>query len=534
MSVMLFGNLLIFAIIGYFIKKWGINLGKMKWCIAFVWIGLTMFLYMNITGILDSGYHLIDDHEIYEIKADFLQIGFWGTMIKWLKADLNIRFRFTYFLFRIAECYFLGDCFKLWHIVQGAISVLSLFTAYFFARRMQTPPWLSWLFSMAIFLGGGQSAVFWRLGPQEGMGVLLLMLTLISLTYYAEYKKIFIVPVILTFFLAGIKESFLILLPLLPFLLLVIEMKHEGKFDLSGCRDKIRDKWLYWAAVYAIFAADMGIVIFRVGTNKIGYAGIDSTYGLKEYLKVIFEICMGSFRAYVLVSGVGIVLLLILLVVLKRKISLKKLYPEILASILIFGYILASQFVLYAKSGMYERYLIPATVGFSMFWIIDMNNIVKKLPIPVFCHYIFMVFLALVLTLGYKDDESACQYAQDGKNTTEMMGKIAEYGDMKPDIIVSLGYEMDVSVSVYLQEKYGIKTVYNVNYSGSDDGIAHDGWKKSLEEKDGIELDKGHIYMGYGEELEKDMEAYGLSMEDFSAYEYGKYALYVSNAFDGR
>lgn len=143
MSVMLFGNLLIFAIIGYFIKKWGINLGKMKWCIAFVWIGLTMFLYMNITGILDSGYHLIDDHEIYEIKADFLQIGFWGTMIKWLKADLNIRFRFTYFLFRIAECYFLGDCFKLWHIVQGAISVLSLFTAYFFARRMQTPPWLS-------------------------------------------------------------------------------------------------------------------------------------------------------------------------------------------------------------------------------------------------------------------------------------------------------------------------------------------------------------------------------------------------------
>lgn len=363
---------------------------------------------------------------------------------------------------------------------------------------------------------------------------MLLMLTLISLTYYAEYKKIFIVPVILTFFLAGIKESFLILLPLLPFLLLVIEMKHEGKFDLSGCRDKIRDKWLYWAAVYAIFAADMGIVIFRVGTNKIGYAGIDSTYGLKEYLKVIFEICMGSFRAYVLVSGVGIVLLLILLVVLKRKISLKKLYPEILASILIFGYILASQFVLYAKSGMYERYLIPATVGFSMFWIIDMNNIVKKLPIPVFCHYIFMVFLALVLTLGYKDDESACQYAQDGKNTTEMMGKIAEYGDMKPDIIVSLGYEMDVSVSVYLQEKYGIKTVYNVNYSGSDDGIAHDGWKKSLEEKDGIELDKGHIYMGYGEELEKDMEAYGLSMEDFSAYEYGKYALYVSNAFDGR
>lgn len=534
MDIMFLGNLLIFAIAGYFIKKREINLGKKEWCIVFVWLSVTMLLFMKITGILDSGYHLIDDHEVYEIKADFLQFGFWGTMIKWLKADLNIRFRFSYFIFRILECYFLGDRFKLWHITQSMISALGVFTAYFFARRMQTPPWLSYLFSMVIFLGGGQSAVLWRLGPQEGMGVLLLMLTLISLTYYAENKKIFGVSVILTFFLAGIKESFLILLPLLPLLLLIIEMRREGDFDLLKCRNRIRDKWLYWVVTYAIFAVDMCIVIFRVGTNEIGYAGIDSAYGVKEYFKGILGICLGSFRVYILISGVGILFLLACLLTLKRKVFTKDISAEILVSVLAFGYIVASQFVLYAKSGMDERYLIPATVGFSIFWIIDINSIVKKLSVPFFCHSIFMVFLTLALIVGGKESESACLYAMDGKNTTEMMEQIARYEDLNPDIIISLGYEMDFSVSVYLQEKYGIKTVYNVNYSGNDGSVVQDGWRKDPEEREGIEFDKAHMYLGYGEKIESDMKNYGLNIEDFSAYKYGKYVLYVSKIFDDR
>lgn len=532
MGVMLFSSLIVFALCEYLLKKYKVDLGKKEWCIVFAWIGLTVFWFMNGYGVLDSGYHLIDDHEVYEIRADFSHFGFWGTMMKWLRTDLNIRFRFSYFLFRITECYLLGDCFKLWHIAQSVIAVLSLFTAYFFARRMQTPPWLSYLFAMAIFLGGGQSAVLWRLGPQECLGVLLFMLTLICLTYYAEQKRVFILSAILTFFLGGIKESFLILLPLLPILLLIMEIRRGKENSLKECLNMIKGKWQYWIVTYAIFAVDICIVIFRVGTNKIGYAGIDEEFGLMEYAKAIFEICRGSFGVYTLVSVIGVCFLFILIYIWRQSFFIKAALPKILTSLLIFGYILASQFVLYAKGGMYERYLIPATIGFAVFWIIDMTYLMQKIHIPFSYYSFFMIFLAIMLASGYGDDESARKYAQDGKNTTEMMDQIAEYKDLSPDIIVSLGYEMDVSASIYLQEKYGIKTVYNLNYSRNDGSRVYDGWRTDQEEKDAIEFDEAHMYLGYANEIKSEMSNHGLHVEDFSLYTYGDYALYVDKIFD--
>lgn len=532
MGITFLGSLIIFALGEYYCKKHKKNLGKKEWLFVFIWIGLTVFMFMGGSGILDSGYHFIDDHEIYEIRADFSRFGFWESMVKWLKADLNIRFRFSYFLIRISECWLLGDHFRLWHIVQSTIAVLSIFMAYYFARRMQTPSWLSYLFSMGIFLGGGQSAVLWRLGPQECLGVLLLMITLICLTYYAEQKRFFLWSVVLTFFLGGIKESFLILLPLLPFLLLTMEMRKENEISFKRCLGMIKDKLLYWIVTYAIFAIDMCIVVLRVGVNKIKYAGIDKTFGIKEYMKATLEICSGSFRAYTLVCVIGVCFLPVLFLVWKWNCLTKSVFLEILISVLTFGYILASQFVLYAKSGMDERYLIPATIGFSLFWTIDMAYLIKKVSIPVCFYNFFMVFFALMLAAGYKDDESAWRYAQDGKNTTAMMEQVAEYKELNPDIVVSLGYEMDVSASIYLQERYGIKTVYNLNYSEGNGSLVYDGWRKDQKEKDSIEFDKAHMYLGYMNGIEDDMENHGLNLKDFSLYIYGDYALYIDKTLD--
>lgn len=179
-------------------------------------------------GILDSGYHLVDDHEVYTIGKDLESFGFGETLLKWLQTDLNIRFRFTYFIIRIMECAVFGANFELWHIFYTLLASLSLFLSYVFARKMKCPMWISYIFSILIF-AGSQVAVFWRLGPQENLATILLMLVLIQLFEYVKKKTPLklLVLVVLTIFLGGIKEAFLILLPILPLLLVFWEIREE-------------------------------------------------------------------------------------------------------------------------------------------------------------------------------------------------------------------------------------------------------------------------------------------------------------------
>ena len=151
---------------------------------------------------------------------------------------------------------------------------------------------------------------------------------------------------------------------------------------------------------------------------------------------------------------------------------------------------------------------------------------------PVRYYYFFTAVLSIILILGLKDEKNAREYAQDGKYTTEMLGEVARHQEANPDIIVSLGYESDLSASVYLQEKYGIKSVFNVNYSHFDDNKVHDGWITDLAEKESIDFNKAGMYLGYYGEIENLMENNGVNLENFLQYKYGKYVLYINKFMD--
>lgn len=218
-QIVLIGCLFLFIVAGCILNKEKIDNPSIKeYSIIFTVFTIILFVFMWKTGVLNSGYHFVDDHEVYVIGRDFSKFGFWKTMQKWLLNDMHIRFRFTYQLLRVIECFLVGDNFFVWHILQTFISVLSLFLSYVFARKMQCTVWMAYIFSTIIFIGGGQSDVFWRLGPQENWGILILMLTLICLYKYAEVDKVgnLVKTILMTILLGGIKESFLLILPLLP------------------------------------------------------------------------------------------------------------------------------------------------------------------------------------------------------------------------------------------------------------------------------------------------------------------------------
>lgn len=503
-----------------------------EYVIAAAFFLLLMFWFMSFTGVLESGYHLVDDHEAYTISRDFGQYGFWGTMYKWISNDLHSRFRFTYFLIRITECYFFRDNFVLWHAFQTGTAAAGLFLSYIFARRMKCTIWGAYVFAVIIFVGGGQSAVWWRLGPQENLGTILLMLTLLSLRNYLERNKTgnLIPAIIFTIFLGGIKEAFLLILPLLPIWLVYWEINKNGQeINLPNAFAAFKKYRIYSLTTYLAFLVDIAIILLYVGTNKHGYAGIDVSYGIWDYIRGIKGIVDGRLGLYIKVTIIGILFLLVPIWVscVKERQKLFRLFLQMLVPVLSAVYFLGVQFILHAESGMYERYLLPSTVIFAYFWLIDMYRFVEFLRKFMGGYYMFVIFMALAMITGVNDEDRARGYAEDGKNTTIMLSKVVEYADETSNIIVGIGYEEDFAAAVYLQEKYNIKSTYNLFYTARKDNIVHDGYICDADEKETITLEEAQIFMGYSHAIIPIMEEYSISQQNFELYTYGDYALYI-------
>lgn len=532
--IVLIGGLLIAGLLSHMLeRRKRDNITIKEYAITIVCFLLLMFGFMGYTGILSSGYHLIDDHEIYTIGKDLSKFGYWKTVYRQIFNDLHIRFRFTYYLIRVTECYLFGDNFVLWHSFQTVIAAAGLFFSYVFARKMECTVLGAYIFTVIIFIGGGQAAVWWRLGPQENLGIILLMLTLISLQCYLQKNKIsnLILSIALTVFLGGIKEAFLLLLPLLPVWLVYWEINLNGQeVSWKGIRIILQKRWIYFLATYLVFLIDMAVILLYVGINRIGYAGIDDTYGIVDYIRGIWYIVIGKLRLYIITSMIGVLFLFVLLCISWMKGQRELLFRLarcMIIPILTFGYFLGGQLILHVKSGMFERYLLPATVAFAYFWLIDLNGFIRFDKKIMKGYYVFVTFMALTLIVGVNDEEQARTYAADGKNTTSMLSMAAAYADKNPNIIVGEGYEKDFSSSVYLQEKYHVKSVYNLYYSTVENGIVRDGYLCDADEKEAITIDEAQMFIGYPDMLIPIMEEYGISRQNLESYAFGDYVLYI-------
>lgn len=534
LHLILICGLIIAILPTYLFQKKGIHdITVKEYAIAAVYCLIFMFGFMSYTGVLGSAYHLIDDHEVYTIGKDLRELGYWKTVYRCISSDLHIRFRFTYYFIRVTQCYFFRDNFVLWHVFQTVTAACGLFLSYVFARRMKCSVWGAYIFAIIIFIGGGQAAVWWRLGPQENLGIIILMSSLLSLQNYLlkNTKEYLVLSVILTILLGGIKESFLMILPLLPVWIAYEEIK-RNKQDICFCNIWIalKNRWIYFLTTYFVFLVDIAIILFVVGTNKIEYAGIDASYGIVDLIKGIVWILCGRLRLYVITSIIGILCLIFpacISWVNKQRGSLLSLVHHAAIPVLLFGYFLGAQFIIHAKSGMFERYLLPTTVAFAYFWLINMNGFMIFRQGFLKGYYVFITCMAFILIIGSNDEEQARIYAKDGKNTTSILSMAASYADGNSNIIVGMGYEKDCSASVYLQEKYHIRSVYNLFYSPVEGDMVRDGYLCDADEKEMIAIEEAQMFIGYPDTITSLMGEYDISLQGFESYAFGDYMLYV-------
>lgn len=513
-----------------------LNREKRTWdkCIFLMLFLIFFLIIFYIMGILDSGYHFVDDHEFVRYNKSLLSEGLVSTLITAVKNDMLIRFRFTYTIIRVLESYLFPNFIAL-HIFQTLLVALAFYLSYIFARMCGCSILLSCILPLIIYIGP-QAEVWWRLGPQENLGVLFLMLTLTALIRYMNTTKkvdLFIVA-ILIFFLGGTKESFLVLIPVLPLFMVWYSLRKEGlALDWTSVKVVVRKykSIIGWCCV--VFGVDILFILCVVGTNKIGYAGIDSNYGLGKYISNVMSLCAEELKPYIVTTICLIILVTtsnVYIAIKQKKYHMSNLW---ILEMAIFLFVFATQLVLHAKSGIFLRYFIPSTIGFGLLWTIFLadkargNKIVK-------CIYNIVIIMGISKMIWGSDVwEKGVFYADNGKNTEAVMQEIASYSDREPTVVSAMASELDLSLSIYLQEVHGMDAVYGVYCSEMKDGMVSDGYRLSDIEKESMPILDADIYITYegNDGWQELVDSHGLKLDEYIRQDFGRYYLYVSKNY---
>lgn len=415
------------------------------------WAGL--FLY---SGTLTSGYHLIDDHEMVRMSGDLNNRNFFDVSSEWLLRDLATRFRPIYYLHRILVVQVLGTDFVLLSLQNLGLLIATSWLLFLFCKNLKFKAIYSFIF---VFTGlvGMQTAIWWRLGPNEAIGLFLLSLGFyfLSKSYkvknHSRYRAL---AVFFTLLASLCKESFVMMIPVVLFTNFYL---YHQKHSVSLFKNIWQNKF-FNLILTVILAIEAILVFFVVGTNRIGYAGgdADSLNPIKilstfRYLALDSNWQLLLFVVFTYFLGLGIYYYR------ERKWPQKR-YVPLVASLIAFILIVLPQVILHVKSGIYERYLIPGTLGFSFLILFLISQSISFLKdrrarylllvvILVFGGYFF--YLKVKGTLFY-----AKQFAADGRTVNAALQAVEQNSTESDSIIIAAepvqNYEEGYSLKYYL------------------------------------------------------------------------------------
>ena len=337
-----------------------------KWEFFIIFILAVLLVSMPILGMgtLTSGFHLVDDHEFlrwtYEIRCQ--KESLYYIFKTWFWRDLEWRYRPLYYFLRISSCYLFGDNFIAYSVLKALEIVFTIIILYYCGREMGAGKICSVLFAFMSMVGY-QSAVWWKLGPQESFATLLFAAGFFCMLKYLKgnQKGWMAGSIFLFILMANYKESYIILIPFFMLYVLYFEMNASGKekITLEGIWYCTKKRLGYLIALLVVFMVPVFIIVFYVGTDRYGSVGFESGMSILEYVDGLGRSLKGDLKWY---KRFGILFFMILLTYWDE---LKKLWKEILLTVTF----LLPQIVLYGRSGIGERYVLPGSIGFAFFFV---------------------------------------------------------------------------------------------------------------------------------------------------------------------
>lgn len=431
-----------------------------SWLICAVVIGGILCL----TGNLFCGWHRIDDHETFQIIKLYKQggVSFSDAASFWIKEDWKIRWRPLYWFFRVLLPYLFGNVVILYKLLLCSVGIATGRMLYASARNLKCSIKASWVF-VALIILGRQFEVWCRISNQENLGIFFFAICLYLLT--KQYKervfgwKIDFCILFFAFCSALMKESFLLLLPGIAWL--------RVGFEFVGRLYRPKDIWkvlrsngLFIILDLVFFSLNIYVITAYVGVNQIGYAGLDKNYGIKDYIWAMMRMCKESLSLYFWLACILLAVVIVycikgLLTWKKTKTAAWNLFKagdeNIYLVLLLFGlYVIGTQMILYAKSGMWDRYLLPAIAGFALIFVVCLDHWIQDRRFRV----IWLAVLSLfILGRGWSSVyKVSSRYAAEARAINKVYDVILDSTE-EDDKIVSFfrNTESDTSFSIFME-----------------------------------------------------------------------------------
>lgn len=323
---------------------------------------LLVFGVVAATGTLTSGFHLVDDWEFakYVDRMTLDGISLWECLKEAVGFDLTLRFRPLYYINRVLMAYVFGINLTAMSVVKASEIVVALAALYYCARQMKCNMVYAALFSLTVMVGY-QSAVWWKLGPQESYGIMMFAVGFYFLLKWLSTDRrgyalaSFAALLLMSFY----KESFILLLPFVGLYVLYMQMRGK-KVTVGNLWEAVRERLPYLLAIGILFVAEMVLIVFVIGTNNYSYVGLDETIAADQYIQVWNNAAHANLKWYV---RFGILMGLLFLTYWEQT---KKLGWEILLT----AAVIVPQCVTYSKTALEERYILPCVFGYAFFFVI--------------------------------------------------------------------------------------------------------------------------------------------------------------------
>ena len=339
------------------------QLGRRKEAVL-VWgfFALLVFGVVSIMGTLNSGFHLVDDWEFAKY-VDWMTLegrSLWECLKEAVGYDLTMRFRPLYYINRVLMAAVFGINLTAMSIIKAAEIVAAFVLLYYCARQMKCNMAYAALFSMTVLVGY-QSAVWWKLGPQESYDIMMFALGFyLLLKWLRTGRKWYSFASVGAFFLMSVyKEPFILTLPFVGLYVLYEEMQGR-KVTFTNLWDSVKRRLPYLLAIGFLFVAEMVMIVFVIGTNNYSYVGLDESVTFDQYAQAWSLAAHTDMKWYM---RFGVLMGLIFLTYWEQ---VKKLGWEILLTLAV----ILPQCITYSKTSMTERYLLPCVLGFAFFFVI--------------------------------------------------------------------------------------------------------------------------------------------------------------------
>lgn len=486
-----------------------------------IWLLFFGIVFGVIVGCrtIDSGYHFVDDHEIIRIRNELQKenVSIIECMKKYIETDMQIRFRPIYSVMRVFFTWLFGTNWILWSIEKGIETVIALAMLCLCAKKKKINLYVSICFALMVMMGP-QATVWFRLGPQENTAIMFFSIGFYFLLCYFEKRRVGLMYICFSFLLFSslIKESFVMCIP--PTIIYIIGEECEGEYSIASIWSSIRKNIGFLFALGVTWAIEVWIIVFKVGTNQIGYAGLNMKLPLIVYIRNIRDSIRGDCQLFILLF-IGIIFLFFCCT--RKNKNSKTMVIKSLPNFFLGFLIVIVQISLYAQSGMHERYLIPWTFGMAFILICFPYKIFLVSKQRYYFAYILLL-TGFILLQGITTVNEAIAFTQRGRNANAILNAVLSECQIDENIVTAFMPETDWAVTVWLADN-GQNNVYT--YENGEEEFVREYPNK--EEKEKIQMKDVDYLLCYNEEDNNYVGKIEIDLSNFSRHDYGTYSLYI-------